>query len=54
VAYYNTQRYHGVLKNVTPADVYFGRDQEIIEKRNKLKEQILAFHRQQYLQIAGV
>ena len=54
VAYYNTQRYHEALKNVTPADVYFGRDQEIIEKRNKLKEQTLALRRQQYLQIAGV
>ncbi len=40
--------------DIYPADVYFGREQEIIEKRNKLKEQTLVLRRQQYLQIAGV
>lgn len=52
--YYNNQRYHESLENVTPADVYFGREKEIIRKRNKLKEQSLALRRQQYLQIASV
>ncbi len=37
VAYYNNQSYHEALENVTPADVYFGRDQEIIEKRTSSK-----------------
>jgi transposase InsO family protein len=54
VEYYNNQRYHESLENVTPADVYFGREKEIIEKRNKLKEQTLALRRQQHLQIVGV
>lgn len=54
VEYYNNQRYHESLENVTPADVYFGREKEIIKKRNKLKEQSLALRRQQYLQIVGV
>ena len=54
VEYYNNQRYHESLKNVTPADVYFGRDKEIIKKRNQLKEQTLALRRQQYLQFVGV
>ena len=54
VEYYNNQRYHESLDNVTPADVYFGRDREIIKKRNKLKEQTLALRRQQNLQRAGV
>ena len=54
VEYYNNQRYHESLENVTPADVYFGRDKEIIEKRNELKEQTLALRRQEYLQIVGV
>lgn len=52
--YYNNQRYHESLENVTPADVYFGREKEIIKKRNKLKEQSLALRRQQYLQMVGV
>jgi putative transposase len=54
VEYYNHQRYHESLENVTPADVYFGRDKEIIKKRDKLKEQTLASRRQQHLQIVGV
>ncbi len=54
VDYYNNRRYHESLNNVTPADVYFGRDKEIVEKRNKLKEQTLALRREQHLQFAGV
>ena len=45
VEYYNNQRYHEALENVTPADVYFGRAKEIIKKRNMLKEQTLALRR---------
>ena len=52
--YYNNQRYHESLENVTPADVYYGREKEIIKKRNKLKEQSLALRRQQYLHFVGV
>ena len=54
VEYYNNQRYHESLENVTPADVYFGREKEIIKKRNKLKEQSLALRRQHYLHFVGV
>ncbi len=35
VSYYNHQRYHESLKNLTPADVYFGRGQTILLKRVK-------------------
>ena len=37
VDYYNNQRYHESLNNVTPADVYFGRDKSIIRERKKIK-----------------
>ena len=37
VNYYNNHRYHESLNNVTPADVYFGRDQEILAKRENIK-----------------
>ena len=38
VTYYNHHRYHESLGNLTPADVYFGRDKAIIEKRRWIKE----------------
>jgi putative transposase len=38
VAYYNNQRYHESLENGTPADVYFGREKEIIEKKINAKK----------------
>ena len=37
VEYYNNERYHESLNNVTPADVYFGRDKDIIRERKKIK-----------------
>ena len=38
VEYYNNQRYHESLKNVTPADAYFGRDKAILRERDKIKK----------------
>ncbi|MBC8158308.1 MAG: IS3 family transposase [Alphaproteobacteria bacterium] len=38
VEHYNFECYHESLGNVTPADVYFGRDTAIIERRKKIKK----------------
>ena len=35
---YNYHRYHESIANLTPADVYFGRDQTIIKRRRKIKQ----------------
>jgi putative transposase len=37
VDYYNNKRYHESLKNVTPFDVYFGREKEILLQRKNVK-----------------
>jgi len=41
VAYYNHQRYHESLDNLTPADMYFGRAEEVLTQRQIIKEQTL-------------
>jgi len=41
VHYYNYERYHESLNNTTPADMYFGRANRIIERRKKIKQKTL-------------
>jgi len=41
VQYYNHERYHESLENMTPADVYHGRDREIRSRRHHTKMKTL-------------
>jgi putative transposase len=48
VDYYNNERYHESLNNVTPADVYFGRGKAIIREREKIKKLTIRQRRLQH------
>ena len=53
IDYYNNERYHESINNLTPADVYFGRGQSILEKRRKLKNKTIQQRRLQHLKLAA-
>ena len=46
IEYYNYRRYHEGLGNVTPYDVYTGRNLEIIQKRKEVKSRTLRTRRE--------
>jgi len=48
VAYYNNERYHESLDNVTPADAHFGRKFEVVSKREKIKERTMRKRKRAY------
>jgi putative transposase len=50
VVYYNTQRYHESLDNLTPEDVYLGRNTEVLTQRERIKQQTLQQRRSIHLQ----
>jgi transposase InsO family protein len=45
IGYYNNERYHESLNNVTPADVYGGRYEEVITRREQLKRETMKHRR---------
>ena len=49
VAYYNNERYHESINNVTPADVYFGRQYEVLTERSKIKRRTMERRKEEYL-----
>ena len=49
VDYYNNQRYHEALDNLTPADVYRGRGKEIQTRREDIKRRTLKDRRRHNL-----
>jgi putative transposase len=48
IEYYNTQRYHESLNNLTPEDVYTGRGQTVLNRRMKIKQKTIAERRRLY------
>ena len=53
VSYYNHQRYHESLKNLTPADVYFGRGQTILLQRERIKRKTIEHRSLQHRKAAA-
>ena len=49
VAYYNDERYHESLNNVTPADVYYGRHHQVLTERDRIKRRTMKLRKQEYL-----
>jgi transposase InsO family protein len=49
VNYYNHERYHESIDNLTPADVYAGRRKEILNKREKIKQKTMKLRRMKNL-----
>ena len=45
VNHYNYHRYHESLKNLTPADVYFGRGETILKQRERIKRKTIETRR---------
>jgi transposase InsO family protein/transposase-like protein len=49
VGYYNDERYHESLDNVTPSDVYFGRQYAVLSERDKIKRLTMKRRKREYL-----
>jgi len=53
VDHYNHKRYHESINNITPADVYFGRDKAILKQRERIKRKTLETRRLHHRQRAA-
>ena len=54
VNYYNHERYHEALDNVTPADMYLGRVEEVRVKRERIKRDTVRLRRSLYAEAVAL
>ena len=52
VEHYNHRRYHESLNNLTPADIYFGCGQAILDRREEVKRKTIEQRRKQHFKAA--
>lgn len=52
--YYNRERYHEALKNVTPDDVYYGRREAILARRKALQVRTFVARRERYRRMGEI
>ena len=50
VEYYYKERYHESLENLTPADIYFGKVEEVLTRREEIMRNTMRQRRRQNLQ----
>jgi len=48
VEYYNNEKYHESLGNITPRDKYQGKEQQIFTKRRRIKQETMGKRREAY------
>jgi len=48
VQYYNYDRYHEAIDNVTPAQKYYGKANKVLERRKKIKQETIKKRKQNY------
>ena len=53
IEHYNHHRYHESLENLTPADVYFGRGQVILQERHRIKQKTIEHRRLLHRKLAA-
>ena len=53
VDHYNHHRYHESINNLTPADVYFGQGQVILERRDRIKRKTIDTRRLHHRKVAA-
>jgi putative transposase len=54
VTHYNHYRYHESLNNVTPADVYYGRYTQVLQKRGSIRERTMKERRRGFKKVYHV